>query len=68
MKDYSSTGLSSAPKRSVTDNEDEYFGSPMGVSSEENSTPGKGSNTSATNAQDLDPELPSAVDVLPQAQ
>ena len=62
MKDYSSTGLLSALERSVTDNEGEYFGSPVGVSSEENSIPGKGSNTSATSARDLDLELPSAVD------
>ena len=62
VKDYSSTGLSSAPERPETDDEGEYFGSPVGVSSEENSTSSEGTNTSATSAQDLDSELPSAVD------
>ena len=49
-------------ERSETNNEDKYFGSPVGVSSEENSIPSEGTNTSATSAKDLDPELPSAVD------
>ena len=62
VKDYPSKGLSSVLESPESDNEEEFFIPPAGVSSDKDNTLHEESNTSATSAQVVDPVVPRGID------